>query len=128
VDVVAIAALNQPLIHSMMERHLELGPLLEMAGVAKLRLGLDEQELRFFRMVRRMARNATDVILRVNRVERVHVLGATRMACQAARIDFFGRGVFKGENLRFVAAAIHVSFPRTVASFAAMPPRAFFCV
>ena len=36
----------------MMERHVELRFLLEMACVAKLGLGLDEQKLRFLRVVR----------------------------------------------------------------------------
>jgi len=50
--VVAIAALDQPLVHSMMERHVELGLLLEMAPVAKFGLGLYEQKIRFFAVVR----------------------------------------------------------------------------
>ena len=44
VHVVAIAALDQPLIHAMMEGHIELGLLLEMAAVAKLGLRLREQK------------------------------------------------------------------------------------
>ena len=52
VHVVAIAALDQPLVHSMMERHVELGLLLEMAPVAKFGLGLYEQKIRFFAVVR----------------------------------------------------------------------------
>ena len=38
VHVVAIAALDQPFIHPMMEGHIELGLLLQMAGVAKFGL------------------------------------------------------------------------------------------
>ena len=45
VHVVAIAALDQAFIHAMMERHIELGFLLEMASVAKFRLRLDQQEI-----------------------------------------------------------------------------------
>jgi hypothetical protein len=62
VRVMAIAALDQPFVHAMMERHVELGLLLQVACVAKLRLGLYEQELGFFGMVRRMAGDATNVI------------------------------------------------------------------
>lgn len=63
VHVVAIAALDQPFIHPMMKRHIELGFLLQMAGVAQLGLGLYEQKIRIFAVVRRMASNATNVIL-----------------------------------------------------------------
>ena len=38
VHVVAIAASDQPFIHPMMEGHIELGSLLEMARVTKFRL------------------------------------------------------------------------------------------
>lgn len=50
--VVAIAALDEPFVYSMVERHIELGFLLEMACVAKLGLCLYQQELRFFRVMR----------------------------------------------------------------------------
>jgi hypothetical protein len=39
--IVAVRALDQPLIDAMMERHLELWLLLQVAGIAELRLGLD---------------------------------------------------------------------------------------
>ena len=55
VDVMAIAALDQPFIHAMMERHVELSFLLQMAPIAKLGLGLYEQKLRCCGVVRRMA-------------------------------------------------------------------------
>ena len=41
-------ALDQPFVHPMMERHVELGFLLEMARVAKLGLRLNQQKLRSF--------------------------------------------------------------------------------
>ena len=86
----AIAALDQPLVHPMMERHVELRFLLEMACVAKLRLRLNEQELRFLRVVRRMAGDATDAILRMLRIDGIHVLRTAGVAGQALLIDFLG--------------------------------------
>ena len=80
VHVVAIAALDQALVHSMMERHIELGSLLKVAGIAKLRLGLYEQKLRFFRVVWGMAGDATDVVPGMHGVDRIHVLSATGVA------------------------------------------------
>jgi hypothetical protein len=125
VHVVAIAALHQPFIHPMMKRHVELRFLLEMAGVAKLWLGLDQQKLSLLGVVRRVARDATDVILQMHRVDGVHVLRAASMAIQAARADLLRRCAFKSENLGLVSSAVDMGLPRTVATFAALPRRAF---
>jgi len=76
-------------------------------------------------MVRRVAGGATDVISCVLGVDRVHVLRAAGVAGKAARVDFWGRGVLKPENLRFVATAVDVGLARTVTPLAALPPRAF---
>lgn len=40
--IVAVRALYKPLIDAVMERHLELRFLLQVAGIAELRLGLDQ--------------------------------------------------------------------------------------
>ncbi len=42
VGIMAIRALDQPFVHAMMKRHVELGFLLEMASVAKLGLSLNQ--------------------------------------------------------------------------------------
>ena len=109
----------------MVKRHVELRFLLQMAGVAKLGLGLDQQKLRLFCVVRRMAGDATDVILQMNGVDGVHVLRAARMAVQAASADLLRRCALKSENLGLVSSAVDVGLPRTVATFAALPRRAF---
>ena len=50
VRIVAVGALNQALIHPVVKGHVELRLLLQMAGVAKLGLSLDQQEfLRLWR-------------------------------------------------------------------------------
>ena len=79
-DIVAIAALDQPFVYPMMERHVELCFLLEVAPIAKLGLRLNEQKIRFFTVVRRMAGNATDAIFGMLRVNGVHVLRAAGVA------------------------------------------------
>ena len=63
--VVAVGALDQALIDPMVLRHIELGLLLQMAGVAKSGLFLDQQELFRGRVVRRVAVDAADVVLPV---------------------------------------------------------------
>jgi len=119
-DVVAVAALDQPFVHSMMEGHVELGFLLEMAGVAKLGLGLYEQELRFVSVVRRMAGDATDVTLGMLRVDCIDVLRAAGMTGEAAFVDFLGGVIFKDENLANVPTTLDVSGTGTVASLASL--------
>ena len=55
VHIVAITALDEALVHAMVKGHIELRLLLQMATVTKLWLSFCEEELRFFRMVGRMA-------------------------------------------------------------------------
>ena len=78
--VVAIAALDQPFIDAMVKGHLELRLLLQMAAVAKLRLRFDQQVLARLSVMRRMAGDAAHVILRVLRIEGVHMFVAPGMA------------------------------------------------
>ena len=120
VHVVAIAALDQPFIHAMMERHIELGFLLEMAGVTKLGLRLDLQEFVRFRVMRRMAGDATDVTLGMLRVDCIDVLRASGMTGEAAFVDLLGGVIFKDENLADVPTALDVSGTGTVASLASL--------
>ena len=63
VDIVAIGALNQPLIDAMVKGHGELGLLLKVAGEAKLGLRLGKQVLGCFGVMRRVAGNAAHVVL-----------------------------------------------------------------
>jgi hypothetical protein len=62
VDVVAVAALNQSFVHPVMERHCELGLLVQMARVTKLWLSFDQQEFLGFGVVWRMARYTANVV------------------------------------------------------------------
>ena len=128
VHVVAIAALDQPFIHAMMERHVELGFLLEMACVAKFGLGLYQQEIRFVAVVRRMAGDATHVIPRMLRSDGIHVLRAAGMASEAARVDFFRGSGLKLEDFRFVTAAVDVGLAWTMASLTALPLRTLLII
>ena len=90
VDVVAIAALDQAFVHPMMEGHVELGLLLEVAPITELGLRLLEQKLAGLRVVRRVARGATNVVLGMLGVDGVHVLGATNVTGEAASVDILG--------------------------------------
>lgn len=74
VRIVAVRALDQTFVHTMMERHVELRLLLQMTCVTKFRLRLDQQVFFFHCMVRGMARSAAHVISSVHRIDRVHLL------------------------------------------------------
>ncbi len=95
VNVVAIAALDQAFIHAMMEGHVELGLLLEMASVAELGLRFPQQEFIRLRMVSGVAGDAAHVVLGVFGVDGVHVLRTAGVAGEAASIDILGRRLSK---------------------------------
>jgi hypothetical protein len=104
----------------MMKWHFELSLLLQMATVTKLGLRLGQQKLFGLRVVRRMARNATDIVLRMYRIDSVHVLRAAGVATQAAGVDFLRGSVLEHEYLAFVAPSRHVVRARTMAALAAL--------
>lgn len=120
VHVVTIRALDEPLVHTMVEGHFELGLFSQMARVAELRLCFHQQELFGLRMVRRVAGDAADIVSRVDRVDRIHMLRATGVATQAAIDNRFCGNVLECEDLGDIAAAIDVRLAGTMASFAAL--------
>ena len=120
VHVVAIRTLHQPLIDAMVKRHFELRLLLQMAGVTKLRLRFHQQKFFGLRMVRRMAGDAADVVLRMDRVDGIHVLRAAGVTSQAASVDFLRRSILEQEYFRFVAAAGHMVGAGTMAALATL--------
>jgi len=128
VHVVAIAALDEPFIDAVMEWHLELGLLREVAGVAEFGLGLDEEKFLRFGVVRGVARDAAHPVLGVYGIDGIHVFGAAGVACQAARVDFFHGDALEGEDLGDVAAARDVFRTGTVTGFATLMSRTFLGV
>src|SRR5580704_11565758 len=64
--IVAITALDEPLIYAMMKRHIELGFLSSVAGIAELGLFFYQQQLGINRVMRRMTRDAADIVFRVD--------------------------------------------------------------
>jgi len=67
-----------------------------------------------------MAGNAADVILRMHRVDCIHVLRAAGMASQALSVDFFGGCFFKKEELGGVGWISRVAGRCTVTVLAAV--------
>ena len=64
--IVAVRALDQALVDTVMKRHFKFWLLVEVARVAERRLGLYEQEFPCCCMMRRMTGDTADVVLRVN--------------------------------------------------------------
>jgi hypothetical protein len=128
VRIVAVGALDEAFIHSMVERHIELGFLCKMARVAKLGLSFYQKEFICFRMVRRMAGNAADVILRMHRIDGIHVFGATGVARHAAGINLLGRVILKHKDLGYIPTAGHVRRSGPVAALASLMRRPAFGV
>ena len=124
--VMAVVALYQSFVDSMMERPVELLPHFLMAAVAELRRLFLHQKLTFLRMVGRVAIYAAHVVLQVRGASVVAVLLSVCMASQAARADFRSRSVLESENLGLVATTIDVCLPWTVARLTTMPLRPFF--
>ena len=77
VRVVAVAALNQPLVHAVVKGHAELGLLLKMAGVTKLGLGFYEQKFPVCAWWGRMTGDAQlTSLFAVQGTDSLHLLGA----------------------------------------------------
>ena len=61
--VVTIGAMDQPLVYAMVKRHIELSPLLQVAGIAEPGLGPDQHVFLSRCMVHRVAGGAANVVL-----------------------------------------------------------------
>ena len=128
VRVMAVRALHQPFIYAMVERHVELRLLSQVARVAESGLRARQQMFRF-RVVRRMAGRARNVILRVDRIDRVLLLcRALQMAGQTPFVDLFRAGLFEEEQFRGVARIRNVAGRRSMAPFTSLVPRSFLRV
>jgi hypothetical protein len=122
--IMTIAALDQALVDSMVERHLKLRLLLEVAGVTELRLCFGQQKLFDLGMMRRVTGDATHIILAVDRVDGIHVLRATGVTGHTTDIDVFRRSVLECEDLADIAAPSHMVRTRTMATLAPLVRRA----
>lgn len=125
VGAVAIIALDESLIHAVMKGTHEFGTHARVACVTEVRRLSLHQVLAFLGVVRRVAINARDAVGQVRRAVIVSMLFGVLVAAKAASAGLLRRGVFKGIDFGFIAAAVDVLFPRAMASLAAMPLHAF---
>ncbi len=99
VGIMAIRALNEPFVHPVVERHVELRLDVEVAAVAKGRLALDQQKPILVCLVGRVAAQAAQVVLAVCRAGKVHVVFPRTVALQTALVNLLGRRCLEAENL-----------------------------
>jgi len=116
VHVVAVAALDQPLIHPVMERHAERRLYVTVALIAERRLRGLEQVLRRLAVVNAVTACATDTGLAVRRTQEIGM--RTRVAGEALGIDLLRRSGGKVEDLGLVTASLNVRLARSVAVLA----------
>lgn len=113
VYIVAIRALDQTLIHAVMNRHVELRLLVRVALVAKRGLSGPEQVLLILALVDAVAGGAADVGFGMRRALEVGVRAC--VAGKAGCVHFF-RGTFSGiEYLGYISAGFNMRFARTMA-------------
>ena len=118
--VMAIAALDQTLVHAMVKGHFELRLLLQVAPVAKLGLRLDQQKLGCRGVMRRMARNATDVVLGMNRIEAFICWVPPAWQVKQRSLISFVEAFWKVKILRQVAGIIDMLCSRPMTTLAAL--------
>lgn len=114
--IMAIAALDQPFIHLVMERLSKCRLDIGVATIAELRLRHFEEALFAFRLMDTVAARAANLSLTVRRVRKIRVRAS--MAAQAFLIRRFGRRLRELEDFCNVATTINVGLPGTVAVLA----------
>jgi hypothetical protein len=92
----------------------------DMASITKLWLILDQQVLLFFRMMRRMAINATNIAVSVSRLSEMRLLMPVPVTGETAGAGFLPRMILKNVYFGFVAAARHMIRAGTMATFATL--------
>ncbi len=90
-NVVAVAALDQAFVHSMVVRLREVGLRGCMTSVAEIRLCSNQEMLRFFGVMRRVAIQAPNIVARVRRRGEVPLLMFFAVATQATGIGILLR-------------------------------------
>ena len=114
VDVMAVAALDQAFVYSMVIRLREVGLRGCMTSVAEAGLCTNEEMLRFFGVMRRVAIQAPNIVARVRRRGEVPLLMFCTVATQATGIGILLRHRLEANDLGHIPAAFYVRGSGTV--------------
>ena len=113
-NVMAVAALDQAFVYPMVIRLREVGLRGCMTSVAEAGLCSNEEMLRFFGVMRRMAIQAPNIVARVRRRGEVPLLMFCTVATQATGIGILFRQRLEANDLGHVSAAFYVRGSGTV--------------
>jgi len=106
--VVAVTALNQSLINAMVIWFGEVSLRGDVAAIAKSRLRVNQQMLRFCRVMGRVAVQAAHVAAGVHRSGEVALLVILAVATQATGIRFLLRQVFEADDFGDISPGCNV--------------------
>ncbi len=116
--IVAIGALDQLFINPVMKGLGKIWFNFGMAPIAQLRQRFHQQVLRLAIMMRRVTVKAVYVAVLVGGAQKITVLFSMLMAGEAGGADFVCRGAFERNNLRRIAARLHMFPARAMARLA----------
>src|SRR4051794_13380938 len=119
-NVMAIAALDEPFVHAMVVGLSKVRLRSYMAAIAETRLCTNEKMFRRFSMVRRVAIHAPDIVARVRRGGEMPLLMFCPVASQASGIRILLRQRREADDLGHIPAAFYVGRSGTVTRLAAM--------
>jgi hypothetical protein len=116
--IMAVIALHQPFIHSVVIRFGKVCLGRSMASVAQLRLALDQQVLLFLGMMRRVAIDTSNVTAGVGGLGEVRLLVTFAVAGQTPCAGLLPGSPFEHKYLGLVAAARYMVRTRAMAALA----------
>ncbi len=119
-SVMTVAALDQAFVHAMVIRLREVRLRAGMTSVAQAGLCTNEEMLRFFGVMRRVAIQAPNIVARVCRCREVPLLMFCRVATQATGIGILLRHRLEANDLGHIPAAFYVGGSGTVAGLTTM--------
>jgi hypothetical protein len=106
--IMAVAAVQQALIYTMVIRLGKIGFGRCVAAVALFRLFLGQQVLRSFGVMRRMTVQTTNIIAGVGGVGEMPLFVLCAMATKAPSVAFLTRKSFEADDLSNVSSALHM--------------------
>jgi len=118
--IMTIAARYKALVHPVVEGHCKLRLLLQVAGVAEVRLRLNQQKLGFLGVVRGMAIQAAHIVVAVDGSREIHLLLAGFVAGHATIVHHLGGGSLETEYLGRVTGIIDMLCSRPMTTLAAL--------
>ena len=120
-SVMAVAALDETFVYSMVIRLCEVSFRGRMTSIAEIGLRWNEEMLRLFGVMRRVAVQAPNIVARVRRRGEVPLLVLFTVAAQATGVGILLRHRLEADNLGHIPAAFHVGGSGTVTGLATVP-------